>query len=353
MSTETNPPGSTPPPLPPIAAPDAYRHQLTDFPVAALVLLHIFTCGIFTFIWLNMQHGKMAKVRTDDPSAARAVGFGFIPFFNLYWMFFTYRRLCLRVDEQRESYGLPPSNLTGMATAACIMSFIPYVNFLNAFIFWPIVGGMMQASINELVRMSAGKPQQKPVPAFAPPGGSKAGIIVLIAALCFIPFIAILAAMLLPALAAAKRKAQRISCVNNLKEAGLAFRIWAGDHGDQYPFNISTNLGGTKELIVRDEAGWDLNSWAHFLVMSNELSTPKTLHCPADNQHAMAINFAELDADHCSYLVYAGTNVSDANPQAVLAICPVHRNVLFADGSVSQYSAPQFNQLTNQLAHPH
>ena len=47
--------------------------------------------------------------------------------------------------------------------------------------------------------------------------------------------------MLLPALAAAKRKAQRINCVNNLKQDGLAFRIWEGDNGDKYPMAVSTD----------------------------------------------------------------------------------------------------------------
>ena len=259
----------------------------------------------------------------------------------------------MRVDEQRESYGLPPGNLKGFATTVCILKLIPLVNLLNALIVWPIYAGMMQSSINQLVAASAGKPQQKPVPAIAPPGGYSAAVIVaLILALSFIPILAILAALLLPAMTVAQRKAKRINCVNNLKEVGLAFKIWEGDHSDQYPFNVSTNQGGTKEFIVPDEAGWDHNSWAHFLVMSNELSTPKILHCPRDDQHQLATTFAQLDADHCSYLLYASTNVSDANPRAVLAICPADYNVLYADGSVQQYVPSAFKQLTNTLAHP-
>jgi hypothetical protein len=97
---------------PPIPTPGSV-HQLTSFPVAAVILLHYITCGIFSLIWLNLMHGKLPRVRSDDPSAGRAIGFCFIPFYNLYWIFFTYRRLCLRIDEQRNLYGLPPSNLSG------------------------------------------------------------------------------------------------------------------------------------------------------------------------------------------------------------------------------------------------
>lgn len=53
-----------------------------------------------------------------------------------------------------------------------------------------------------------------------------------------IAVIAILAAMLLPALARAKSRAQRISCVNNLKEIGVAFRTWAMDNDDEFPMTI-------------------------------------------------------------------------------------------------------------------
>ena len=144
----------------------------------------------------------------------------------------------------------------------------------------------------------------------------------------------ILPAMLLPALARAKDRAQRIACVNNMKQIGLAFRVWALDHEDQLPFNVSTNKGGTLELRLPGSDGFDRNAAFHFRVMSNELSTLKILVCPADTKRQQALNFLSLQPGNVSYQVRSGTNVAETNPQEVLAVCPIHKNVLRCDGSV-------------------
>ena len=91
-----------------------------------------------------------------------------------------------------------------------------------------------------------------------------------------IAIVMILVVVFLPRFARSPEHSSRINCVNNLKLIGLAYRIWAGDNNDKYPMQVSTTNGGTMELMADGK-----NVWRNFLVMSNELSTPKILFCPA------------------------------------------------------------------------
>jgi competence protein ComGC len=124
--------------------------------------------------------------------------------------------------------------------------------------------------------------------------------------------IAALAALLLPTLIKDKVRAQRINCVSCLKQIGLATRVWEGDHKDLYPMQVSSTNGGTMEFIT------GTNAWRHFQVMSNELSTPWVLLCPAesDRLRARATNFDFLSNSNLSYFV--GIDASETNPQLIL-----------------------------------
>ena len=162
---------------------------------------------------------------------------------------------------------------------------------------------------------------------------SKACGFTLVMLLVVIAVIALLAAMLLPALASAKKKAQRINCVNNLKQSGLAFKVWEGDNGDKYPMAVSSSAGGTMEYF----AGAD--TFRHFQVMSNELSTPKILICPADTR-TVAGSFVYLNNQNLSYFV--GLDAADAYPQMLLD----------GDRNITGEDAPQYGILKLVPGHP-
>jgi prepilin-type N-terminal cleavage/methylation domain-containing protein/prepilin-type processing-associated H-X9-DG protein len=138
--------------------------------------------------------------------------------------------------------------------------------------------------------------------------------------------ISILAALLLPAVAKAKMRAQRAACISNLRQIGTAFAIFAHDleHHGEFPVRVSTNFNGAMEFVPPDAA--IAEAFQVFNCVRSELSTPKVLLCPTDTRGA-AQNFSILRQTNVSYFV--GAQASPNSPGIVTA---GDRNVTFNSG---------------------
>jgi prepilin-type processing-associated H-X9-DG protein len=123
--------------------------------------------------------------------------------------------------------------------------------------------------------------------------------------------LAVLAGMLLPVLSAAKRRAQRINSVSELKQIGLAAKIYAGDNTNCLP----PSLDAMKDELGSTQLMYDVFSGQPFVYLG------------------------------------AGMSLDSLSPDSVLAYSPPVNgvcNVLFADGSVAEESQSGFQELSQR-----
>src|ERR1700677_3468952 len=181
--------------------------------------------------------------------------------------------------------------------------------------------------------------------------------------ICVVVVVGALAAMLISTVPSARQKVARISCVDNLKEIGISFRVWENDFG-AYPMEMSTNKGGTKEYDFGPQV------FRHFQAMQDYLGqSPRIVVCPADTARVAATSFTNFGNSNVSYFV--GITVSAANtngdlflggdrnlndelgPLRSVSVLTTNQqiawgtglhspggNILFSDGSVQELSTP-------------
>jgi hypothetical protein len=104
-----------------------------------------------------------------------------------------------------------------------------------------------------------------------------------------------------------KRWSESVSCVNYMSSIGVAARLWANDSSNRLADN--------------------------FLVMSNELCTPKILICPSDKTRKMAESWATFTTNNSSYEILRPGMSGDDFTNAYFR-CTVHGYLCFANGMI-------------------
>lgn len=121
---------------------------LQHFPVWLAVLLHTLTFGVFSIFYYAQQGARLPVIDVGDPSAAKAVGFFLIPYFNVYWLFAFPTRLADRLNLQLRLRGERPGVSQSLMVACAISTALILVPFL-----WVFAVVQIQRAINRIVAL--------------------------------------------------------------------------------------------------------------------------------------------------------------------------------------------------------
>jgi prepilin-type N-terminal cleavage/methylation domain-containing protein len=172
----------------------------------------------------------------------------------------------------------------------------------------------------------------------------------LIELLVVIAIIAILAAMLLPALAAAKSKAQAVRCLSNGKQLGLGSHLYLGDSGDCYPWGIDMANPPVPGTAWTDPSSWPNLLMGYVGVRTNSIGAITVFACPAEQlTAAQGLTFPlgsgqpfqeSFRVNACVFRLTNGKNKSTA---ALVA------TQIRAPSEILTISEQQYDALTTQL----
>jgi hypothetical protein len=149
--------------------------------------------------------------------------------------------------------------------------------------------------MNSPVRMSTG-------------GFTRLELVVVVSTLCVIFLLVALSG----GVQAQRAKSARIRCVDNLKELGTAYRVWANDNGDRFPTQQTLALGGWADYVTRPDAA--AFAWTNYIILEDgRTNLNELLVCPTDERRS-AVGIPALT--NISYFI--GADANDTYPQSLL-----------------------------------
>jgi len=132
------------------------QHQSTyTFSTDAVIGMHFMTLGLFTVIYFGLKHSQLPMIKHNDFKAKKAIGFMFIPFFNLYWQFRFWLHLLDRLNFQLRLRGLLPTISKGLLLATMIVSLIPVANLAALLVIYPSKGLVLATIIIGLIAIAS------------------------------------------------------------------------------------------------------------------------------------------------------------------------------------------------------
>ncbi len=136
-------------------------------------------------------------------------------------------------------------------------------------------------------------------------------------------------------------KANAVQCMSNLRQIGLGLIMYAQDHKDLFPWQVSTNQGGTEELISSGVAA------DHFAKLAPYRLATRVLVCPTDKERQVgATNYFGFSNSNLSYFASLDVKLAPAATNIFALILSGDRHLAQKNNPVN----PGLFSVTNSAA---